>query len=208
MRTATYEPRERASWNLAASVRQGIDYGTWSSRWATRTRTRPVFRPVRFLYDGRHADLAILRATCPRSGPPPRRTLGPTKSAPSVDGARERGVPAVTGRPRDMGLSGAVRARLLRAHRRAYVVASRAAREPRRHGRHTRRRRTHPRGYCRCWMSWLRALLAGARDEARQPAPAPGRWAADDSPPADEIQPAGAWAQLVAFIRIRADLHH
>ena len=38
----TYEPRARASWNLAASVRQGIDYGTWSSRWATRPRTRPM----------------------------------------------------------------------------------------------------------------------------------------------------------------------
>lgn len=42
MRTATDEPRARASWNLTASVRQGIDYGTWSSRWVTRTRTRPI----------------------------------------------------------------------------------------------------------------------------------------------------------------------
>jgi hypothetical protein len=41
MRTGTSEPRDRASWTLAASVHQAdIDHGTWSSRRATRTRTR------------------------------------------------------------------------------------------------------------------------------------------------------------------------
>src|SRR5580700_8201213 len=93
-------------------------------------------------------------------------------------------VPAVTGRLRGMGLPDAVRARLLRARRRECLLALRAARDPRRHGRRTRRRRTRPRGCGRCWMAWLRVLLAGARDANKQPAPVPGRWRPAPGPPA------------------------
>src|SRR5215472_11472908 len=126
--------------------------------------------------------MLLPHGTPPQAGTP---RLSPLTLPRPLTGAPDWKVPAVTGRLRGTGLPGAVRARLLRARRREYLLASRAARDPRRHGRRTRRRRTHPRGCGRCWRSWLRVLLAGARganNGARgagswRPAPGPPAWA-------------------------------
>jgi len=45
VRTGTSEPRDRASWTLAASVREaGIDHSTWSMSAGSHTSTRRYLR--------------------------------------------------------------------------------------------------------------------------------------------------------------------
>ena len=76
--------------------------------WRMALAYPPNLYPGRFDsdHDGRHADLAILRATCPRSGAPPHRGLGPAKSASPVDrGTR----PGSTGRYRSSSRYGTPR---------------------------------------------------------------------------------------------------